>query len=122
MEGAQDRVDPSRRMRYERCAPHVSSTRTMIRHIVFFSAKDPADLPRIEAALARLAEIPDADLLQVRRNAHRDRLSSEVDLVVYGEFADAAALEAYKAHPLYAEAIRVVRPLRELRVAADVEV
>jgi len=39
--------------------------------------------------------------------------------VVYGEFTDAAALAAYKAHPLYQESIRRVRPLRELRMAAD---
>jgi hypothetical protein len=28
-------------------------------------------------------------------------------------------LAAYKAHPLYAESIRLVRPLRDIRVAAD---
>ena len=32
---------------------------------------------------------------------------------------DEAALMAYKAHPTYAEATRHVRPLRELRLAAD---
>jgi hypothetical protein len=40
--------------------------------------------------------------------------------VVYAEFADDAALAAYKAHPTYAEATRRVRPLREMRFAADV--
>jgi len=94
----------------------------MIRHIVFFSARDRADLPRIEAALNRLAEIPGADRLEVRRNLRSDDLCAEVDLVVYGEFADLAALEAYRAHPIYAEAVQAVRPLRELRMAADVEV
>jgi len=43
-----------------------------------------------------------------------------VDVVVYGEFADEAALAAYKAHPTYAEATKRVRPLRELRYAADI--
>lgn len=94
----------------------------MIRHIVFFTAKDSADLPRIEAELEKLAEIPTADVLQVRRDVRGDRDSQEVDLVVYGEFADRAALDAYKAHPLYAEAVRAVRPLRDLRIAADIEV
>ncbi|MEZ5866595.1 MAG: Dabb family protein [Geminicoccaceae bacterium] len=93
----------------------------MIRHIVFFSARDPADLPVIEAGLKRLETIGAADRLEVRRNLGRDDLGNTVDLVVYGEFADAAALAAYKADPLYAEAIAIVRPLRELRVAADVE-
>lgn len=93
----------------------------MIRHIVFFSAKDPADLPVIEAGLKRLEGIAAADRLEVRRNLGRDELGNAVDLVVYGEFKDAEALAAYKADPLYAEAIAIVRPLRELRVAADVE-
>jgi len=39
--------------------------------------------------------------------------------VVYGEFADEAALTAYRTHPLYQESIRRVRPLRDTRVAAD---
>ena len=49
-------------------------------------------------------------------------MSKEVDVIVYGEFEDDAALAAYKAHELYAEAIRRVRPLRELRFAADFDV
>ncbi len=93
----------------------------MIRHIVFFSARDPADLARIETGLKRLGRIAAADRLEVKRNLRRDDLGNEVDLVVYGEFADAAALAAYKADPLYAEATALVRPLRELRLAADIE-
>lgn len=93
----------------------------VIRHIVFFSARDPADLERIEAGLKRLERIAAADRLEVRRNLGRDALGNEVDIVVYGEFADAAALAAYKADPLYAEATALVRPLRELRLAADIQ-
>lgn len=94
----------------------------MIRHMVFFTVKDPADLSAAETGLKRLEEVPEADLLQVRRNLRRDQLGNEVDLVVYGEFADADKLAAFKAHPLYEEAIALVRPLRDLRIAADVEV
>ena len=93
----------------------------MIRHIVLFSVKDPAELATIQAALSRLAEIPDARRLEVARNSKRDGLSAEIDLVVYGEFPDYAALDRYKAHPLYAETIAVVRPRRELRIAVDFE-
>lgn len=93
----------------------------MIRHIVFFSAQDRADLDRIEAGLKLLEGIEGPRLLEVRRNLRRDQLGNEIDIVVYGEFADEAALEAYKRHPLYAEAIAAVRPLRELRFAADVQ-
>ncbi len=91
----------------------------MIRHIVFFSVKDPADLERVRAGLSVLAGIPHARMLEVGTNVKRDQLGNQVDLVVYGEFDDEAALAAYKAHPLYQQSIDLVRPLRELRIAAD---
>ncbi len=94
----------------------------MIRHMVFFTVKNPTDLEAAEAGLKRLEQVPDADILQVRRNLQRDQLGNEVDLVVYGEFAGADKLAAFKDHPLYQEAIALVRPLRDLRIAADVEV
>ena len=91
----------------------------MIRHIVLFSAKDAADVGAIRTGLRRLAEIPAATVLEVEFNARKDDLSNEIDVVVYGEFADEAALEAFKQHPIYHEAIAVVRPLRDLRFVAD---
>lgn len=94
----------------------------MIRHIVFFSAKNPEDMPSIEAGLKLLAGTGEASHFEVQRNTRRDGLSHEVDLVVYAEFADEEALARYKAHPLYQESIRIVRPLRDMRIAADVSV
>jgi hypothetical protein len=91
----------------------------MIRHIVFFTAKDPADLPRIVEGLELLGQIPHSEHFEVVRNSKVDQFGNDVDVVVYGEFADEAALAAYKAHPIYAEATRRVRPLREIRYAAD---
>ena len=93
----------------------------MIRHIVLFSVRDPADLDLVQGALARLAEIPEARRLEVARNLKRDGLSAEIDLVVYGEFATLEALDRYKAHPIYAESISIVRPRREIRIAVDFE-
>ena len=95
------------------------TTRPGIRHVVFFSAKDKADLPKIVAGLQELAKIPYSDVFEVRENTKGDAWSSEVDVIVYGEFANADALAAYKADPIYAHAISVVRPLRDLRIAAD---
>jgi len=73
----------------------------------------------LRQGLSILTDIPHASKLEIAENRKSDPLSSEVDIVVYGEFRDAAALAAYKAHELCAEAIRRVRPLRELRIAAD---
>lgn len=93
--------------------------RTFIRHVVMFSAKDKADIPRIVEGLSILAGIPHSTKFEVVENSGVDALSSEVDVVVYAEFPDKEALAAYKADPLYEESIRIVRPLRDLRIAAD---
>jgi len=95
------------------------SDRPTIRHVVFFSAKDKADVPRIIEGLSLLADIPHSDVFEVRKNTRDDALSGEVDVVVYAEFSSAEALTAYKAHPIYAQSIDIVRPLRDLRIAAD---
>jgi len=91
----------------------------LIRHIVFFSAREAEDIGKVADGLRLLGDIPGAGFFEVGLNAKLDQLSDAIDVVVYAEFADEAALRAWKAHPLYAEAIRVVRPLRELRYSAD---
>ncbi|MCV6584729.1 MAG: Dabb family protein [Marinibacterium sp.] len=93
---------------------------SFIRHIVFFSAKDKADIDRIVEGLSILATIPGSRCFEVRRNTRQDQLGNDVDVVVYGEFDDAAALEAYKQHPIYQQSIDLVRPLRDMRIAADI--
>ncbi|MBM7069317.1 Dabb family protein [Actibacterium sp. 188UL27-1] len=95
------------------------SDRAFIRHVVFFSATSKADIDRIIKGLSLLKEIPHATTLEIMQNSRVDALSAEIDVVVYGEFADDAALQAYKAHPLYQKSIQIVRPLRDIRIAAD---
>lgn len=92
----------------------------MIRHIVFFTAKSPEHVDAICEGLSLLASIPHSLKFEISRNTRVDLYGNEVDVVVYGEFADQAALDAYKQHPDYAEATRIVRPLREMRYAADI--
>jgi uncharacterized protein (DUF1330 family) len=94
----------------------------MIRHLVLFSARDSRDLDRIEANLARLATISHVRHLEVARNAKVDSLSNEIDVVVCAEFDDFAHLAAFKEDPIYAAVTKVVRPLRALRIVADIEV
>ncbi len=93
--------------------------RSFIRHVVFFRAKDKADLPRIREGLSLLGGIPHASHFEVCDNTRADAISGEVDVIVYAEFPDRAALDAYKADPIYQESIDRVRPLRDMRVAAD---
>jgi quinol monooxygenase YgiN len=91
----------------------------VIRHVVFFSVPDPADREAVEAGLKLLEQNPHALKLAIRPNIKRDLFANEVDFVVYGEFVDEAALDAYKAHPIYGEATAIVKPKRGIRVAAD---
>lgn len=90
----------------------------MIRHIVFFTVQEER-LQEVMAGLSILTAIPHARLLEIGTNVKTDQLGTEIDLVVYGEFDDEAALAAYKAHPDYQLSIERVRPLREKRIAAD---
>ena len=92
----------------------------MIRHIVFFSAKEGQSVEDVREGLMMLAAIPHAEHFEVGRNLQTDAINTEApDLVVYAEFADEAALAAFKAHPTYAACVAHVRPMREMRIAAD---
>jgi len=91
----------------------------MIRHVVLFTLRDPDTLERALADLRRLAEIEHARALEVMPNLKRDRFDAGVDVVVHALFDDEAALAAYHADPRYARAVANVRPLRDLRMAAD---
>ncbi len=92
----------------------------MIRHIVFFSAANPDDVDAIQDGLMMLKDIPEAHHFEVGRNLHSDTISGpKIDVVVYAEFADEDALSAYKANPIYEACIARVRPMREMRIAAD---
>lgn len=92
----------------------------MIRHIVFFSARDPKDLEAIVTGLKQLGEIPHSRNFEVMKNTKVDPVSDEIDVVVYAEFEDAEALAAYKAHPTYSATTALVKPMREIRISADV--
>ena len=92
----------------------------MIRHVVYFSVRSEADRDQVLSGLRLLEANPHALHLEVGENLKLDSLGNEIDFVVYGEFADEAALEAFKAHPVYEASIAMVRPIRDLRIAADI--
>lgn len=93
----------------------------MIKHIVFFSAKDSKDIPRIKEALLTYQQIPYVSKIEIAENSKRDGLSNEIDIVLYAEFESFEAVEGYKKHPIFLAGIEVVRPLRRLRYAVDFE-
>jgi len=95
------------------------SNSAIIRHVVFFSAKDPRDIDQIVDGLSMLSAIPSVKHFEVSRNRNEDRFANDVDVIVYAEFEDDAALKAYRAHQIYQDCIDLVRPLRDMRIAAD---
>lgn len=92
----------------------------LIRHVVFFSARDRSDVDAIRSGLARLGDIPHSSAFEVSTNLKVDPFCDRIDVVVYAEFASEMDLAAYKAHPIYAEVTSRVRPLRDLRLSADI--
>ena len=93
----------------------------MIRHIVLFTVRSPADLDAVVEGLSLLTAIPHARKLEIAKNAKTDPFGNDIDVIVYGEFDDEAALAAYKSHPTYFRSIERVKPIRELRLAAHYE-
>lgn len=92
----------------------------MIRHIVFFTARNADDREAIYDGLSLLTGIPHHLHLEIGRNLQMDSIGRDApDFVVYAEFVNEAQLAAYKAHPLYQKSIEIVRPLRDMRLAAD---
>ena len=92
----------------------------MIRHVVFFSVKDRADLETVYDGLSILSGTGEYAHFEVGRNLRTDQISPDgPDFVVYAEFEDADQMQRFKDHALYQESIRIVRPLRDMRIAAD---
>ncbi len=93
----------------------------MIRHIVFFTAKKPEDIDTIYRALKTLEAIEGPKRLEVRKNSKIDHIENHIDVVVYGEFPNEEAIEQYKNDPIYHLSTDTVRPLRDMRFAADIK-
>ena len=68
------------------------SNSAIIRHVVFFSAKDPRDIDQIVDGLSMLSAIPSVKHFEVSRNRNEDRFANDVDVIVYAEFEDDAQL------------------------------
>ncbi len=93
----------------------------MIRHVVLFSA-NPGEKDHLLIGLKKLEALVDEDLaekLEVKENLKLDTYSQECDVIVYGEFLSQDQLDKFKAHSIYQDCIKVVRPIRDLRIVAD---
>ena len=90
----------------------------MIRHVVMWKLKDPADAPRFKALLDGCAGlVPGMHEFDVgiRQEGHE----ANVDVVLVSTFADAAALDAYQSHPQHKAVSAQLGPLRDARSVLD---
>jgi len=94
----------------------------MVKHIVMWRLKDKstkdADAARIKELLESLTgRIPGLLKIEVGVNFIAD--ANSADVVLYSEFADAAALAGYQVHPLHLEVVPQVKALAVERRSAD---
>lgn len=93
--------------------------RAAVRHISCFRAHRRDDAAALLAGLSLLKAIPAAARLEVVLNDRVDPHADGADAVVHAEFADAAALAAFRAHPLHAIAARRAAALAVRTLVAD---
>jgi quinol monooxygenase YgiN len=96
----------------------------MIKHVVVWKIKDPAQKSAHASAVKRALEslrghIPGLLAIEVGIDIGCDR--NPEDVVLYAEFADRAALDAYQKHPLHEDAKAIVALLVTGRHAVDWE-
>jgi quinol monooxygenase YgiN len=99
----------------------------MLKHIVMWKLKDvagtakAANAQRVKAALESCRGVTPGMLkYEVGLDVGSDH--APWDVVLYSEFADQAALQAYQQHPAHLAIKQVIGPLRENRGAVDYEV
>jgi hypothetical protein len=100
----------------------------MIKHIVMWKLKDEAEgKDRLANALEmkrRLDACADIvpGILTFEVTLAQPGLEATYDVVLYSEFADKAALDAYAVHPLHKALVPFIGAIREARQCMDYEV
>ncbi len=96
----------------------------MLKHVVIWKIKDPAQKARhaalVKSELESLAgRIP--GLLRIEVGVDIGYDADAHDVVLYSEFTDRAALDAYQPHPLHLAVKKVIGPLLSARHVVDWE-
>lgn len=100
----------------------------MIKHIVIWKLKDEAEgadrLTNAREMKRRLDECADIvpGILKFEVTLAQPGLEATYDVVLYSEFEDKAALEAYATHPTHKALVPFIGAVREARQCMDYEV
>ncbi len=90
----------------------------MIKHIVMWKLKDPADARRFQAELDSCFGIVPG-MREFETAVRSEGLEANCDVVLNASFDDKEALEAYLAHPHHKQVSSLLGTLRESRSVLD---
>ncbi|MFS0753949.1 Dabb family protein [Noviherbaspirillum sp. 1P10PC] len=100
----------------------------MLKHIVMWKLKDQAEGADRAANAQKMKELLDAcagivpGILKFEVALAQPGLEATYDVVLYSEFADRAALDAYQDHPQHVALKPFVIAVREARQCMDYEI
>ena len=100
----------------------------MLKHIVMWKLKDHAEGADRAANARKMKELLDAcagivpGILKFEVALAQPGLEATYDVVLYSEFADRAALDAYQEHPQHVALKPFIGAVREARQCMDYEI
>jgi quinol monooxygenase YgiN len=90
----------------------------MLRHIVMFTLKDPANAPKVKALLDSCKGlVPGMHEFDV--GIKTEGLDASADVVLVSTFVDAAALAAYQPHPHHQGVVAQIKEMASGRQVLD---
>ncbi len=93
----------------------------MIRHVVMWTLKDPADAPHFKNQLDSCANLVDG-MQRFEVFIRVPALEANCDVMLYSEFDSVAALAAYQTHPHHQQISAGLGALRKTRSVFDCEI
>ena len=92
----------------------------MIKHIVMWTLKNPADIPKMKQLLESCqAVVPGIAAFEV--GVRSEGLEANADVVLYSAFESKEVLDAYQDHPDHMAVKAQVKPLCSSRTVVDYE-
>ena len=90
----------------------------MIKHIVLFTLKDPANAPKVKALLDSCKDIVPG-IREFEVGIKTEGLEATADVVLVSTFEDAAALAAYQPHSHHQGVVAQIREMASGRQVLD---
>lgn len=90
----------------------------MIKHIVLFTLKNPANAPKVKALLDSCKDIVPG-IREFEVGIKTEGLEATADVVLVSTFEDAAALAAYQPHPHHQGVVAQIREMASGRQVLD---